>query len=643
MIFFKLYLLLFFNEVITFKMKIAKQFLHPTLTIILSCIMFCSCRNHDSRLEYALQASENNRDELEKVLTHYSRDPKDSLKRQAALFLIKNMPEHFSYNGQYLQNFKQAVDTSVQDYLLKKVILMQPARYTRSRQQLQIEADIKHVKADYLIHNIEKAFQQWTTRPWLEGLSFNDFLEYLLPYRIGNETLDYWRDSLAPEQEKRIQEAIQYFDDRKYSVYNISQQISDHAQAYQTNVSSVVDIPFNTSECVFISRLQLLVYRMAGIPAATDHVPCWADMNGFHEWTVVIDPKKQDILHGQLEAKNAPKVFRRTYAVNKIPIPRDNEYVPPFFRDPFNRDVTSKYQATSNITVKTDIPRGSFPVYHAYLAIFNDSRLRIVDWSEIRHGEATFRNLGRGIIYFPVYFEEDNQKNFSYPFILHANGTTTSLRPDKTHLQTVKLTRKYPLHSNKVYHGNALVGANFRCTNDPTFKTSRLVHHVDKNPNMYPVIVLVDTTFECRYWLFDHTKMAELSEWVFKDNRGNIIRGKGIDPIGESARTENIFDGNALSYGRLSRQFIVDFGHPASISEMHYLPRNDANGIYPGNEYELFYFDRDGWQSLGCKIATGYEIQFDSVPAHAVYWLQNHTTGKEERIFTIQDGKQRFW
>ena len=51
---------------------------------------------------------------------------------------------------------------------------------------------------------------------------------------------------------------------------------------------------------------------------------------------------------------------------------------------------------------------------------------------------------------------------------------------------------------------------------------------------------------------------------------------------------------------------------------MIYLPRNDANGIYPGNEYELFYFDLNGWQSLGCKIATGYSIEFENIPSNAV-------------------------
>ena len=227
-----------------------------------------SCREANSQLEQALKLAGDNKPELQKVLKHYSQNPEDSLKLQAALFLIENMPEHFSYSGQFLQDFKQIVDTTIQDYLLKKVILMQPARYSRSRQQLQIEADIKHVQADYLIYNIDKAFEQWTTRPWLEGISFKDFLEYLLPYRIGNETLDYWRDSLAPEQEKYIREAIQYFDDRKFSVYNISKQVSDHTLSYKTNTGSVANIPFTISECVFTSRLELLAFRMAGIPAA---------------------------------------------------------------------------------------------------------------------------------------------------------------------------------------------------------------------------------------------------------------------------------------------------------------------------------------------------------------------------------------
>ena len=420
----------------------------------------------------------------------------------------------------------------------------------------------------------------------------------------------------------------------------MAQIVYGHALGLDYGNDNLVGIPISTKECVFSSQLQLLAYRMAGIPAALDHVPCWADMNGFHEWTVIIDTKNKDILSGQIEMKNAPKVYRRTYSANPIPIPEEDEYIPPFFTDPFNRDVTDKYLHTSDVTITASVP---VQARHAYLAIFNGRELRIVDWSKVQQDKFCFHSMGPDIIYFPVYFEKEYQRNLTYPFILQANGITVKLRPDTTRRQTLILTRKYPLHHNKVYHGNALIGAIFQASNDPTFRNATHIHDVTRNPNMYPVIVPVDTTKKYRYWRFNHTKIVELAEWRFKDKRGLNLTGKSIDPEGRGARLANIFDNDPLSHGRISHQLVVDFDHPVSVSEIIYLPRNDANGVYPGNEYELLYFDLGGWQSLGCKIATGYSVEFENVPSNAVYWLRNHTAGKEERVFTIQNGEQRFW
>ena len=600
-------------------------------------ILLHSCREATSRLDRVLQLAGNNGSELQKVLKHYS---DDSLKREATIFLIENMPGHYSLDGPYLQQLQQVIDSTGTPYLMKKVILMQPLRYSRSRQQLRAKPDIEQVKADYLIHQIDQAFRLWTTSPWLENLTYDDFLEYLLPYRIGNESLDYWRDSIDLRLKNRLQEASLYFDNQKHSPYNMAQIVYGHALGLDYGNDNLVGIPISTKECVFSSQLQLLAYRMAGIPAAIDHVPCWADMNGFHEWTVIIDTKNKDILSGQIEMKNAPKVYRRTYSANPIPIPEEDEYIPPFFTDPFNRDVTDKYLHTSDVTITASVP---VQARHAYLAIFNGRELRIVDWSKVQQDKFCFHSMGPDIIYFPVYFEKEYQRNLTYPFILQANGITVKLRPDTTRRQTLILTRKYPLHHNKVYHGNALIGAIFQASNDPTFRNATHIHDVTRNPNMYPVVVPVDTTKKYRYWRFNHSKIVELAEWKFKDNRGRDLTGTIIDPEGKGARLANLFDNDPLSHGRVSHQLIVDFGHPVCISEMIYLPRNDANGIYPGNEYELFYFDLNGWQSLGCKIATGYSIEFENIPSNAVYWLRNHTAGKEERIFTIQNGKQRFW
>lgn len=411
--------------------------------IIIAC---CSCRQTSERLEHALQAAGDNRAELRKVLDHYSLAPRDSLKREAAVFLIENMPGHYTLDGPYLRGLRHKVDSATNSFLLEKVILMQPLRDPRILRQLRPEPDVEHITAEYLIHNIDEAFRQWTTYPWLEELTFNDFLEYLLPYRIGNEPLDYWRDSLDPRQKEHLQEAIAYFDDRKHSVYNMGQMIHGYALGMDDDSRRVAEIPYNASECVFSSQLQLLAYRSAGIPAVIDHVPAWADMNGFHEWTLVIDPKNNDILGGQLEMKNAPKVFRRTYSANEIPMPEANEYIPPFFTSPYNRDVTDKYLRTRDVTVSPASPSHSENTHHVYLAVFNGKNLRPVDWSRVKRGKAHFRKMGPGIVYFPLYFEGENPRYYSYPFILQANGNILPLHPDTTRLQTLKITRKYPLH-----------------------------------------------------------------------------------------------------------------------------------------------------------------------------------------------------
>ena len=69
---------------------------------------------------------------------------------------------------------------------------------------------------------------------------------------------------------------------------------------------------------------------------------------------------------------------------------------------------------------------------------------------------------------------------------------------------------------------------------------------------------------------------------------------------------------------------------------------HDSNEICVDNEYELFYWNMK-WISLGRKLAVDNKLHYDDVPKGALLWLKNHTQGKEERIFTYEDGKQVWW
>ena len=66
------------------------------IILVLLCTLFPACQKSEEEvmLEQALELAGPNRAELQKVLDHYTGD---SLKLEAAKFLIKYMPGHFSY------------------------------------------------------------------------------------------------------------------------------------------------------------------------------------------------------------------------------------------------------------------------------------------------------------------------------------------------------------------------------------------------------------------------------------------------------------------------------------------------------------------------------------------------------------------
>lgn len=68
----------------------------------------------------------------------------------------------------------------------------------------------------------------------------------------------------------------------------------------------------------------------------------------------------------------------------------------------------------------------------------------------------------------------------------------------------------------------------------------------------------------------------------------------------------------------------------------------DSNNICKGDTYELFYWD-DEWIGLGRKEAETDSLVYENVPTDALLWLHNYTRGKEERIFTYENGRQIWW
>jgi hypothetical protein len=96
------------------------------------------------------------------VLKHYSCNSSDSLKLQAAKFLIANMPGKYSL--EYEIPFEHVVAAYMRwdDHEDPKTV-----NRVFGFDRPTVKEDVKHITADSLINNIELAFRMWKEQPWV--------------------------------------------------------------------------------------------------------------------------------------------------------------------------------------------------------------------------------------------------------------------------------------------------------------------------------------------------------------------------------------------------------------------------------------------------------------------------------------------
>ena len=198
------------------------------LPLLLTIIATASCRQN-SALESSLQYAGDNRTELEKVIAHYSIDVADSLKLKAAEFLIINMPGHYSYNCTDIDSYYAEIEDVMEMKQIspkeKKVIIDEIANNYPAIAKKIIE-DIHIITSEYLIYNIDKAFDSWQTKPWAQHLTFNQFCEYILPYKVAElQKFDSWRDTLSHRFAVSF-ETLNSNDDDRNSTYTASRYLN---------------------------------------------------------------------------------------------------------------------------------------------------------------------------------------------------------------------------------------------------------------------------------------------------------------------------------------------------------------------------------------------------------------------------------
>ncbi|NDV58507.1 hypothetical protein [Bacteroides sp. 519] len=583
-----------------------------------------SCQQEKSKLDHAKEFAGNNRIELEKVLKHYAND---SLKYKAACFLIENMPYYYSYKheriNQYQKEYYQLVENN-QSYdkaieiLRQKYGVLNPNEY-------EVVYDAHIITANYLINNIDWAFKVWEEKPWNRNLSFEEFCETILPYRISTEPLEYWREHYYVTYQPILDSLLINSNDPKEAIEVLWESI--HAKQWLYNEQKPFGYPFpgavtldtvhRIGDCYEFNNFAIYLMRALGIPGGTDAYLKYPYDDDRHLWNYVPDADGNlwiFSINGYLPELGSGKefpmmgsVFRTCFGVqeNSLPIiTNGRKDLPPLLNTVFKKDVSHLY--LHNASIEIEIEKENLKDSLLYLCTFSRNGWTPIRWSVWKAGKFIFPTVEKNTLYVPAYYINGKLFFVQGAGKVNDDGVFVSFIADTINTQTLSAKRKYPYKKSWFSYRKRIIGGKFQVSNDSTFRNAITLHTINKETEMRWYNVKLNTSGKYRYIRYlsgprGHCNMAELE---FFDKEGKKLHGKIIGTEGSyQGRNDNqkeaVFDRDPLTFfdaiNAKESWAGLDLSEPKEIKEVNYLFRNDDNNIRLGDVYELFYFGEKGW------------------------------------------------
>lgn len=634
-------------------------------------------------LETALQQAGENRVELEKVLNYYRANASDSLKYRAACFLIENMPYYTYYKGklldQYLTYYSLLKDSQGKN--IKPQILADSINSmfgTFELDSLDFYKDIETVDSTYLCDNIEWSFKVWREQPWGKNVSFADFCEYILPYRIGDETLASWRKEIYQKYNPLLDSlrasTTVGMEDPIVAACCIIDSIRKGETFFTTTVPATLPrvgfevAQLKTGSCRELTDYVIYVCRALGIPCAIDFMPIRGDDNDSHQWVAFADKYGTLYYHefpnGVSEVRKSIicetpkiKVYRNTFSLNRSmqeEMMKLDTTVVSLYKDPHMMDVTFPY--TTDFKKKMQIPEsilynGNPRSRIAYLCASKRMDWEPVAWTEFNGKKLVFTDIQKGSVMRVATYEYGRLRFWTDPFEVNVSNEFHFFTPSDN-VQDVTLFAKYSLRADKRFQ-ERMVGGKFEGSNDSDFRHKDVLCIIEREPARLQTKVYSRSSKAYRYVRYigpkdSHCNIAEAAFYVEGDTvaaKGMVIGTPGCYQKDGSHEYTNVFDGDlttSFDYLEPTGGWAgLDLAVPKQIDKIVYTPRNCDNYITPYNTYELFYSNRRGkWKSLGIQVSMSDSLSYSNVPTNALLLLCNYTKGIQERIFTYKDGEQ---
>ena len=626
------------------------------VSVLFLGVFLNACSLGDRRLKEALDFAGDNRVELEKVLDHYSND---SEKLEAARFLIRNMPHWYTYEGWQLDSVRQVLASG--NYTKPEAQKWKGYSYY----SLPKVYDAHIITADYLIENIDMAFDVWKRYSWNRKLGFDDFCELILPYRIADEPLSRWR-RLYYDHYAVMLDSVYHGRD----VVEACGIVCDEVRRRGVNYFTEFVIPHLGGEFLFnhpvgycreSCDLTLYAMRACGIPVATEYFVQSPDYQHFHSWTTLRDTTGQfipfeyerfqiDRSRNRVDGRKKGKVYRYCFGEQESLLSKagvkDNGKVPSFFKNRYIKEVTENYFGKNSVTIPLQVEKEK----NIYLGVFTPNGWIPIDVALNEKNQVTFHNLESDIIYVPLYSDGKKCRAAGYPFI-YRDGKAELLTPDLKHSEEAVLMRKMSMSKGiACWLYRAIIGAKIEASDNPSFAHSDVLYLFEDTliTNYYELNPQVSQhKYKYLRYVSPVGKRMELAELtVYKDilckQKVLMQRMNEVEP---KERQDYITDGDLLTYfeSRDSTCYVAyKFEESTPINKIVFSPRNDDNFVWPGDQYELFYQNGiRGWQSLGVQITVGRQLRY-KIPKNALLWLRDLTKGREEQVFVYKGGRQCF-
>ena len=662
-----------------------KHFLLPLFGLFL--LSSCTPKGEKDVLT-ALELAKENRPELQKVLDHYSA-PEDSLKLQAAEYLITNMAGKYTVTSPALEAYEDLIpeiaavpaDEGLNSPRIDNLFREFRKKDSRtSDTRLQKISDLENIEADYLIRSIDASFDTWESTPWHKYYTFGQFCEYVLPYRSMTEYLSDWKTDgrqkglwWSPNYDA-ITDPLVLCDSLQRKIdltFNHGMDNYSVPQSYPNLIRS------HWGNCIDETNYTLFQMRANGIPTAIDFVPQWASLHDKHFWNAILDTtgKAIDLQIGWGRApgkvdlrEKVAKIFRKTFTIQRDEITYKRlgkEDIPPVFRTCDIYDVTAQYNIpVADVPVKVKNEPKDTKIL--YLCVSARQRWEPVAYAEIKGGKAVFKDvstgvihndayntqekdLGKGIVLLPAYYIDGKIIPAKEPFVLTNEGEVKSFISDTTQTHTIVLKQKMRIPYRFIGFAQQLVGNRFEGANRPDFSDAVTLAGIQDSVHSHMQTLPVDNPEKYRYVRYVDVRgnRAMVGELAFYGESGQKLTGT---PIGTQDRywyepKGLAFDGDIVTFYETAEPkgwVGLDLGKSRRIGSVGFSPRTTGNDVEPGDLYTLYYWDR-GWKEIATIKAESYDISFENVPENALLLLSDRTKGKEERIFTYENGKQIWW